>query len=119
VYDGDCAFCSTSARLLTGRLRHDHDDFDVMPWQVLDLARLGLTEAECIEAVQWVGVDRSVDAGHVAVARALRASRRWARPVGHLILMPGVRAVAAVLYRWIARNRHRLPGGTPACRIEP
>ena len=34
----------------------------------------------------------------------------------------GIRAVntlAGIVYRWVARNRHRLPGGTPACSLPP
>jgi predicted DCC family thiol-disulfide oxidoreductase YuxK len=32
-------------------------------------------------------------------------------------LLPGVRRVADVVYRAVAANRYRLPGGTPACRV--
>ena len=115
VFDGDCAFCTSSARVVAGRLRRSPADFAVEPWQHLDLAALGLTEARCVEAVQWVGADGEVAGGEAAIGRALLASRPWVRPVGALLLLPGVRAVAGVVYRWVARHRHRLPGGTPAC----
>ena len=115
VFDGDCAFCTSSARVVAERLRRSPADFAVEPWQHLDLAALGLTEARCVEAVQWVGADGEAAGGEAAIGRALLASRPWVRPVGALLLLPGVRAVAGVVYRWVARNRHRLPGGTPAC----
>ena len=34
-------------------------------------------------------------------------------------IQPPLRWLAPYLYRLIARNRHRLPGGTPACAIRP
>ena len=117
VYDGDCAFCSTSARFVATRLRRSPADYRVEPWQHLDLDALGLTPAECDAAVRWVSADGIRDAGHVAIARALRASRWWVRPVGVVLLAPGISRVAARVYTWVSANRHRLPGGTPACSL--
>ena len=117
LFDGDCAFCSTSARFTTERLRRSPTDFAVEPWQRADLDALGLTEAECLDALQWVDAGGRAWSGHRAVGRTLLASRWWARPAGALLLAPGVALVAAPLYRWVSRNRHRLPGGTPACGL--
>jgi hypothetical protein len=36
-----------------------------------------------------------------------------------VVRLPGIRAGARVVYRWVSRNRHRLPGGTPACAVPP
>jgi predicted DCC family thiol-disulfide oxidoreductase YuxK len=116
VYDGDCAFCTTSAHVVS-RLRRSPADFAVEPWQRLDLEALGLTPTECDAAVRWVGADGIRDAGHVAIAHALRASRWWVRPVGVALVLPGISWLAARVYRWVAANRHRLPGGTPACSL--
>lgn len=111
VYDGDCGICTSSARLVE-RLRLDVDE--VVPWQQADLAALGLTVAECLEAVQLVE-DGRVTSGHEAIGRLLLRSRRpWRLPGRFLLSRPGSR-LAAPAYRWVARNRHRLPGGTPAC----
>lgn len=117
VFDGDCAFCSSSARFLADQLRRSPADFRVEPWQQLDLGSLGLTPAECDAAVRWVAADGSRYAGHVAVAHALRASRWWVRPAGTVLLLPGISPLAARAYAWVAANRHRLPGGTPACSL--
>ena len=117
LYDGDCAFCSSSARLLSTRLRRSPADFAVEPWQQVDVEALGLTPAECDAMVRWVSVHGIRDAGHVAIARALRESRWWVRPAGAVLLLPGVSALAARVYAWVAANRHRLPGGTPACSL--
>jgi predicted DCC family thiol-disulfide oxidoreductase YuxK len=59
-----------------------------------------------------------VHGGAAAIGRFLVAAGGAWRPLGRLILLPGIRAVAGVVYRLVAANRHRLPGGTPACRVD-
>ncbi len=113
VYDGDCGFCTTCARLGERWLRLPA----VEPWQFLDLDELGLTEAACREAVQWVAADGSVFAAEDAVIASLRyAGGAW-RWLGEIVALPGIRHLAALGYRLIARYRHRMPGGTPACKL--
>ncbi len=115
VYDGDCAFCTSSVRLLK-RVGLTADM--VIPWQRADLDSLGLTEQQCRDAVQWVGPEGS-SSGHRAFARLLLASALPWRPLGWLLLTPPFSWLAAGLYRLIANNRSRLPGGTPACAVPP
>ncbi len=117
MYDGDCGFCTRTARFAADRLRASTDGYTVAAYQDSDLEALGLTARECEESVRWVAGDGSRYAAQDAVARALLASRPWARPLGALLLVPGVNAVAGLAYRWVSRNRHRLPGGTPACSL--
>jgi predicted DCC family thiol-disulfide oxidoreductase YuxK len=118
LFDGDCGLCSSLARFATARLRpagHGAESYAVLPYQDYDLASVGLAEAQCTEALQWVDERGHSRSAQDAVARLLLASRWWARPAGALLLAPGVHAVAGAAYRWVSRNRHRLPGGTPAC----
>jgi predicted DCC family thiol-disulfide oxidoreductase YuxK len=114
VYDGDCAFCTSCARFIERRVP---TTARVMPWQFADLDALGLTVEQCEEAVQWVGTDRAVAAGPDAIALLLRNSGRPWPVLGRLMQVPPVRALAWPAYRWVARNRHRLPGGTAACAV--
>lgn len=115
VYDGDCAFCTMCARFLERRIP---TPAEVVPWQFADLDALGLTPAQCEEAVQWVDSDGPASAGPDAIGALLRSSGRWWWRAAGIFLRPApVRAVAWPAYRWIARNRHRLPGGTPACAV--
>jgi predicted DCC family thiol-disulfide oxidoreductase YuxK len=113
VFDGDCGFCTTAAGFAERRLGLEH----VEPWQFLDLAALGLTESACEEAVQWVTVDGTVCSAERAVIAALRHAGGGWRVLGAAIGLPGPRHAAAVGYRLVARYRHRLPGGTAACRM--
>jgi predicted DCC family thiol-disulfide oxidoreductase YuxK len=119
VFDGDCAFCSSCARFIERRI---HTPVRVAAWQRLDLDALGLTAAACADAVQWVGPDGTVAAGPLAIARLLRQAegpggRLLWRPAGTILGTRPVLALAWPAYRWVARNRHRLPGGTAACAV--
>ena len=112
LFDGDCGFCSSSARLamrMAPRVR-------VLPYQECDLSAYGLTAQECEESLRWVGAG-GPEAGAGAVARLLMAAGGGWRIVGRLLLLPGVRRLADLAYRTVADNRYRLPGGTPACRV--
>ena len=114
VYDGDCAFCTRCVIWIRRRMRHHPD---IAPWQEADLEALGLTEARCAAALQFVDQRGRISSGERAVARTLlHAGGAW-RILGGLILVPGIRHVAGLVYRTVARNRHRLPGGTAQCKI--
>ncbi len=111
LFDGDCAFCTSCARLL----ERIGPKAEIVAWQVTDLDELGITPARAAEAVQWIGADGTVRAGHEAIAVVLGTAGAFWRIAGRAILLPGVSSLAAASYRLVARNRHRLPGGTPAC----
>jgi predicted DCC family thiol-disulfide oxidoreductase YuxK len=112
VFDGDCGFCTTSAHWLE---RHS-TGVDVVPWQRTDLAAAGLTEQQVSTAVWWLEGDVR-RRGARAVAQALRACGSGWSLVGRAIDLAPVRPFAALGYALVSRYRHRLPGGTPACRL--
>ncbi len=114
VFDGDCGFCTTSA----GWARRIAPGAAVVAWQQADLAALGVDRAAAA-AVQYVDAGGRVSGGAAAVASYLVGAGRVWRLLGWFLLLPGVRAVAALGYRLVADNRYRLPGGTPACRLPP
>ena len=112
LFDGDCGFCSSSARL-AARLA---PAVEVRPYQDVDLTAFGVTAAQCAGALQWLGRGGPA-AGSAAVARLLLVAGRGWPVVGRVLLAPGIRRVADGVYRAVAANRYRLPGGTPACRV--
>jgi len=113
LFDGDCAFCSMCARFIEHRMR---PSARVMAWQFSDLAGLGVTPGAAEAAVQWVD-RRGVWAGPEAISRLLRDAGGYWRPLGLVLGARPVLWLAWPVYRWISRNRHRLPGGTAACSL--
>lgn len=114
VFDGDCGFCTSCV----GVLKRIGPDAEIVAWQLTDLAELGLTDAQAADAVQCVQVDGTVRSGHEAIAAVLGTAGPFWRIVARAILLPGISWVAAKLYRLVAENRYRLPGGTPACAVD-
>ena len=125
LYDGDCGVCTRLARFVAHRLRPGvrpgdqagRPAYDISAYQDADLPPLGVTPAQCDAALQWVDGSGRVSAAQDAVARLLLASTPWARPIGAMLLVPGINALAGAVYRTVAANRSRLPGGTPACQL--
>jgi len=114
IFDGDCGFCTASARWIERRLP---DDAAVESWQALDLAELHLTEHDVTTAAWWVDEGGTKHRGHAAIGRALiNAGGIWGA-IGRLIITPPVSWIARPGYWLIARNRHRLPGATESCRL--
>jgi predicted DCC family thiol-disulfide oxidoreductase YuxK len=112
VYDGDCGFCTSSARLI-GRLPLDAD---VVAFQLADLDALGTTAARAEREVLWIE-DGVVYGGARAVARLLvRAGGPW-RVLGMVMRVPPLSRLAGGVYALVSANRHRMPGGTPACAL--
>lgn len=110
LYDGDCGFCTRSAGWLQRRAGNADR---VMPWQHADLAALGLSADDCTEAVQWVEDSRRA-VGPDAIASYLQTSTPLRQIAGRLLAVPAARQVTWPIYRWLARHRLQLPGGTPA-----
>ncbi|WP_042364378.1 thiol-disulfide oxidoreductase DCC family protein [Streptacidiphilus neutrinimicus] len=116
VYDGDCAFCTSS--LLFGERLLGTEGWASVPFQFADLDPA--LRARARTEVLWITPTGRVYGGADAVAKVLLRTRRapW-NALGGAMLLPGVRAATAALYRLVALNRHRLPGGTPACALPP
>jgi predicted DCC family thiol-disulfide oxidoreductase YuxK len=107
VYDGDCGFCTWTARHGQQLLPAD---VTIQPWQRSDLRALGLTEDAVQDAVQWVPPDGQPRAGHRAIAAWLIASGLPWSVLGRLLLIPPVGRLAAIGYRVLVRHRHQIPG---------
>jgi predicted DCC family thiol-disulfide oxidoreductase YuxK len=113
VFDGDCGFCTAAVRFLE---RAVPGEYDVVPWQEADLSQLGLSQESCQRAVQWVGAAGAQREGAAAIAAVLGSSHRpAARASGRLLEARAVSCLAGLVYSAVAANRHRLPGGAPAC----
>ena len=114
VFDGDCGFCTSSARWIEARLP---TDVAVVPWQSCDLGELGLTEADVTTAAYWIDHSRKAHRGHDGIGRALITAGGFWGLVGRHKITPPASWLARPVYALIAKNRHRLPGSTDACRL--
>jgi len=114
IFDGDCKFCSSSARAF---VRMTKNRIPAAPYQLSDLSALGLTLQDCEQAVQYVNKD-GIQSGHLAIAQGLIDSKTIWSLAGYVLKWPVITSIAFVVYHWVAKNRHRMPGGTPACSIE-
>lgn len=116
IFDGDCGFCTVSARWIQKRLTHDET---VVAWQSLGSAgldALGLSEGDVTSAAWWADPDGTLERGHRAIGRALLAVGGWKCIPGWGCLHPPSSWLASVVYRGVVRWRHLLPGSTEACR---
>ncbi|HVE63603.1 MAG TPA: DUF393 domain-containing protein [Mycobacteriales bacterium] len=114
IYDGDCAFCTRCVQLMERRLPARPR---VTPWQWADLPRLGVTQAQAERSVLWVEPGSPPLAGAAAIARLLVQCGGLWLALGRAMQVPPVSWLAAGVYRLIANNRGRLPGGTAACAL--
>ncbi len=115
LFDGDCSFCSSSARVLERRVP---GPTTITPWQWTDLEPLKVTVDEVDAAVVMVDVRLQHRSGPEALADLLATSTsRACRAAGRVLGLRPTLVVAWPLYRLIARNRHRMPGGTQQCSL--
>ncbi|SJM48596.1 thiol-disulfide oxidoreductase DCC family protein [Agrococcus casei] len=119
IYDGDCAFCTSAVQWLEARLERFPRS---IPQQHIDFAQYGLSLDDVTNSA-WIVDTRSPLRmwSHGELAAALLAGQpsfalRW---TGRMLALPGIRHACDLGYRAIAVNRHRLPGGTPACAMPP
>lgn len=119
LFDGDCGVC---ARLVETARRMDRAArFIFAPHQALpdnDLARYGLSRANCESALQVITRHRRVYAGALAVNYFL-----WQRWPWRLLLLvvyglPILLLLEMLGYRLFAANRHRISAwlGLQVCR---
>jgi len=114
VYDGDCGFCTTSAKWIERRLG---GDVDVEMWQALDLESMGLTVDDVTTAAYFGDTDGTLHRGHLGIGRSFEHMALPYRVLGLVMQRPPVAWIAAPVYRLVAKYRYKLPGATDACRI--
>lgn len=114
IFDGDCGFCTTTANYIKA---HSSVEIEIQPWQWVELADFGLTKEQASAKVQMV-VDGQVYSGHKAFAIILRIQKQWwFKLLGAILVIPPFSWGARIGYYFVAKYRHKLPGGTPACAL--
>lgn len=117
LFDGDCGFCSRTIELAR-RIIQPRVQF--VPWQYADLAALGVTEDRADREVVWISpAGGKVYGGPRALSAVLMCGRRRWWWLGLALRLPPVNWMARGIYQVVAKNRHRLPGGTATCSLLP
>ena len=127
IYDGDCTFCQ---RCVDWGVRVLPAFPQALAYASIQPEAFGLTIQD-VQTSVWL-VDNGAPlnqrqagkaqwSGHHAVAQILLQQPTksqfglfW-RAFGYLLILGG--PVSAFGYRLVAKNRHRLPGATPACEL--
>lgn len=112
-YDPDCGFCTSFAQWLARR----NPDCEVRPMTPRLLAEFGIDPERATCEVPFLHPDGRVSWGAAAIAAGLQQCPAGWWALGSLIGSAPGQLVARPVYRWVAANRHRLPGGTPACDL--
>jgi predicted DCC family thiol-disulfide oxidoreductase YuxK len=114
IFDGDCGFCTSSANYVTRKAK---GKIEAHPWQFLNLAEHNLTQEQAEAKVQLIRHGK-IYSGHEAFVQFIQiAGPKGLRTISRLALVKPFSFLAAGCYWLVARYRHKLPGGTPACKL--
>jgi predicted DCC family thiol-disulfide oxidoreductase YuxK len=117
IFDGDCGFCTTSARWIESRWPADRAAARAsQSLSDAELAQWNLTRDDVSSQVWWVSDTQRLGANR-AVSAALRTGRGPWPVVGTLMDLAPVALLARPAYFFVARHRHLLPGASESCRI--
>lgn len=115
AFDGDCGFCQATVRQIRRRAT---PRIEAVAWQTLPPELTDPHLERLDREVLLFDGDRVRDGGVLALAGLLGSSTaRIYRGVGQFLRLPLIRPAASLVYRWVARNRQRMPGGTAACAV--
>ena len=114
IYDGDCAFCSSAARFAQQQVA---PSLSYSPYQFTVLAKYGITTEQALSSLKFVTNSGEVLSAHLAVSQIMRNGNKFWKLLGILVDLPIIRLLAALGYKLTAKYRHKLPGGTPTCKM--
>ncbi|MFI6722793.1 thiol-disulfide oxidoreductase DCC family protein [Streptomyces atratus] len=115
AFDGDCGFCQAAVRQMQFRAR---PRTKAVAWQALSPELAQAHPGRLNREVLLFDGGQVRYGGAPALAGFLGSSpaRRY-RLIGRCLRLPPISLAAHVIYRTVARNRHRMPGGTAACAL--
>jgi predicted DCC family thiol-disulfide oxidoreductase YuxK len=107
IYDGSCGLCRGGVSWISRRAVRGH--FEFLPCQAAERrARYPwMSDRACLEAMQLILPDGRILAGDAAIPEILRRLRGW-RWLAGVFRLPGVEALAPLLYAWVARHRYQI-----------
>lgn len=118
IYDGTCKFCIAQVDRI--RRRDRPGVFEYLPRHAegIDARFPKLAEQDFDTGLRLIRPDGSILIGADAVHGIMQQLRPWSL-IAWMYHIPPLYWLANLLYRWIARNRHRLAGDCVERRCEP
>jgi len=114
LFDGSCRFCTRSAHRIQRRLGRGRVALANFQEPGVLERHPGVTRDAAMQRMHVVTGDGRIFAGAEAFARLL-AEIPVVGWIAFLYDVPGLRQLAELAYRFIARNRYRLFGRTETC----
>lgn len=116
IYDGDCKFCQLS---LDFALRKLENMPKYVAFQRINPSDFGLTAEQVRQEIWLFRTGHDPLGGHRAIAELFSSQKkRFWRLLGKLMQLAPIDPIAASVYRWVARHRHQLPGGSKECQLK-
>ena len=113
IFDGDCGFCTTTSNYI---VKHSRTPITAHAWQLIDVTEYGILQPQAQERVYLIDNGHAY-AGHEAFAHILRLQKNpILSALAFVMVVPPICWLSRIGYALVARYRHRLPGGTPACK---
>ena len=115
IYDGECGFCNRSVLFLLKRDKHESLGFSANKsrYSVSALTKFGILR-EASETLVLVEHGEAYTYSDAALRITRYLKFPWSLLI-HMLVVP--KKVRDPVYKWIARNRHRISGSTKPCRI--
>jgi predicted DCC family thiol-disulfide oxidoreductase YuxK len=114
LYDGHCRFCTRQVKTLQRIVGRDRLETRSFQDDGVLATFPGIPYDAAMARMHIVTPDGRVYAGAEAAARAI-ARIPWVGWLAYVYYVPGLRQLAELTYRWIAKNRYRLMGRTSEC----
>ena len=105
IYDGECGFCTNSAKWARNRLPEPHRIAPSQDFDQAALADMGLSRADVDRAAWWYEPGSAAVEGAECISRTLLAIGGKPALIGRLLWLPVMRLLSGFLYRWVAANR--------------
>jgi len=114
IFDGDCGFCTTTANYI---VKNSKTPITAHAWQLVDVTEYGILQQQAQQRVYVIDSGHAYG-GHEAFAQILRLQKNvFLAAIAFLMVVPPICYLSRAGYALVARFRHKLPGGTPACKL--
>lgn len=114
IFDGDCGFCTTTANYI---VKNSKTPITAHAWQLIDVTEYGILEPQAQRRVYMIDNSHAYG-GHEAFAHILRLQKNpILSAIAFVMVVPPLCWLSRIGYALVAKFRHKLPGGTPACKV--